>query len=82
MQQSRRPVTGPTNSEISAGSGLRAGIETTIVSQVLGNLAGRTMTRDDVTFNVQQGPSDVFRMAMEFQDSIVAEVMDTMNLDD
>ena len=54
----------------------------TIASRVRGNLAGRTVGRDDVSFQVLQELSDVFRMAMlpEFQNSIVDEVMEPATL--
>ena len=70
-----------TSSEMSTSFSLQAGIVSTIASQVQGNLAGRTVSRDDVSFGVLQELSDVFRMAMlpEFQDSIVDEVLEPAN---
>ena len=51
-------------------------------SRVRGKLAGRTVSRDDVSFQVLQELSDIFRMAMlpEFQNSIVDEVMEPATL--
>ena len=68
-----------TSSEMS--SSLQAGIVSTIASQVRGSLAGRVVSRDDVSLRVLQEFSNVFRMAMqpEFQDSIVDEVLEPTN---
>ena len=72
-----------TSSEMSASStSLQDGIATTIARQVRSRLGGRTVSRDDVIFQVHRELSDVFYMAMlpEFQDSIIDEVFNPATL--
>ena len=72
-----------TSSEMSASStSLQNGIATTIARQVRSRLGGRTVSRDDVIFQVHRELSDVFYMAMlpEFQDSIIDEVFNPATL--